>query len=804
MAGSFSSFGVLLLLLAGGGFIGSSDVVPLPEDPVVAQVAPEECLFYASWTGKTQASPDATSSTELLFSNPEFLAYLQHVEGRLSQFINQGVAAAGLREQQVQGWLQLLGHLHTHAGSFYVSKVSVKPNQPPEVLSGVVVRVEDADLDTIAAALENILQGVPAAMRLTTTVGETQFTGVDAGGASPPIRWGILENYLVVCVGEGEAEKMVARFGGSVPAWLLEAKRRVATPRPARFVHLNIQRLFATMQGFMEPSESAVLTEAVTALGFDALESFSYGSGLDDQGTVAHGLFQLAGELSGMLTLLDCEPLESEDFQYISSTSPAAVLVQLNLADVLTAFMGSSEHRAAPPGLSRLAKEWQQTILEIRSRVGIDAHKDLLASLGTTWRLYVQPGSQPLTEGWVLSVDLVNSAKFTSIQDQLLNDFQQKTEGGPVRVVSQENAQAVFHSVQLGGSAVVPTWAVYQDRLWITTSTAAMQRLLTPSGPEESLAAADQVSPFLQKPRRTLSLLHLDMAEVIQQALPLLAQQVDSLPPGVAIDSSFLPPLEILAPLLQPTVIALERTEAGVAITSRGTLPGINPGPVLPLLVGAILPSANSNRAQSAAHRSQSMNNLRQIGLALHNFQDSHKALPAGYSADEEGQPLLSWRVYLLPYFDQQALYNQFHLDEPWDSPHNKRLIAQMPDVYRSPHSQAEQGHTTYLGVGGADGVFVRPEDGNYLGVSFRQITDGTSLTVMTVEASDDRAIVWTRPGDFAPLRKDPQQGLRVDRRWGLSLGFADGSLRNVPPNIAKEKLHALFTKSGGERVELP
>jgi len=85
-----------------------------------------------------------------------------------------------------------------------------------------------------------------------------------------------------------------------------------------------------------------------------------------------------------------------------------------------------------------------------------------------------------------------------------------------------------------------------------------------------------------------------------------------------------------------------------------------------------------------------------------------------------------------------------------------------------------------------------------------RQVTDGTSNTVMTVESSDQRAVVWTRPGDFAPLKEDPQKGLRVDPREGMSLGFTDGSVRSLPKSIAEATLSAFFTKSGGEIVERP
>ena len=79
------------------------------------------------------------------------------------------------------------------------------------------------------------------------------------------------------------------------------------------------------------------------------------------------------------------------------------------------------------------------------------------------------------------------------------------------------------------------------------------------------------------------------------------------------------------------------------------------------------------------------MNNEKQIALAMHNYHAANDHLPPAAIKDKAGKPLLSWRVAILPYLEQAALYNKFHLDEPWDSPHNKALIASMPAVYACP-----------------------------------------------------------------------------------------------------------------------
>jgi hypothetical protein len=278
----------------------------------------------------------------------------------------------------------------------------------------------------------------------------------------------------------------------------------------------------------------------------------------------------------------------------------------------------------------------------------------------------------------------------------------------------------------------------------------------------------------------------------MQQAVRQTAQQG-----GPQIDMSAVPPLDVWAGHLQPTVAAVRRTSDGLEIVTYQTLPGGSFGASGPMAVAMLLPAVQASR--EAARRSTSMNNLKQIALAMLNHEAASGIFPAGYSADANGKPLLSWRVHVLPYLEEQQLYNEFHLDEPWDSEHNKSLIPRMPGLFRSPNSNAETGMTNYLGVGGADGVFVRPQPGDHRGIQLRNITDGTSKTIMVVEATDEKAVIWTRPADFSPDREDPTSGLTGMRVGGFLAVLADGSVQFFAESIDADILRGLFTKSGGE-----
>src|SRR4051794_3818491 len=122
------------------------------------------------------------------------------------------------------------------------------------------------------------------------------------------------------------------------------------------------------------------------------------------------------------------------------------------------------------------------------------------------------------------------------------------------------------------------------------------------------------------------------------------------------------------------------RTGKGMAITGI-VLGGLGSTlVVLAVLIALLVPAVQA--AREAARRSQCVNNLKQIGLAMHNYNSAYDVFPPAVITDPDGKPLLSWRVLLLPFLDEQALYEQFKLDEPWDSPNNKPLLSRMPKVF--------------------------------------------------------------------------------------------------------------------------
>jgi hypothetical protein len=197
------------------------------------------------------------------------------------------------------------------------------------------------------------------------------------------------------------------------------------------------------------------------------------------------------------------------------------------------------------------------------------------------------------------------------------------------------------------------------------------------------------------------------------------------------------------------------------------------------------------------AGRSPDGANLTQILVAMHNYITAHNVFPPHAIYSKDGKPLLSWRVALLPYLGQAELYKQFKLDEPWDSEHNKKLIAKMPKVYRSPRIRDPRpGLTTYLAP-------VHPEcafTGTSAGLRFpTEFKDGTTNTAAVIDVADEAGVTWTRPADLNVDKKDPWKGLLGHYPSFVVFGMADGSVRRIPKTAPAKALWALFTRAGGE-----
>ncbi|MHB1422031.1 MAG: DUF1559 family PulG-like putative transporter [Gemmataceae bacterium] len=208
-----------------------------------------------------------------------------------------------------------------------------------------------------------------------------------------------------------------------------------------------------------------------------------------------------------------------------------------------------------------------------------------------------------------------------------------------------------------------------------------------------------------------------------------------------------------------------------------------------PALVEAV------QKVRASAALSQTQNNLKQLVLAMHNYADTLGGrFPPQATYDKNGKPMLSWRVMILPYLDELNLYNEFHLNEPWDSEHNKKLLAKMPKVYASPQDPEKtlKDHLThYQGFVGKSAFFEGKR-----GLLLADITDGLSNTIMIVEAS--KAVPWSKPEDLPYDAAKPLPKLGIAGARDFSAALCDGSVRLITPHMSERTLRLTITRDDG------
>ena len=257
---------------------------------------------------------------------------------------------------------------------------------------------------------------------------------------------------------------------------------------------------------------------------------------------------------------------------------------------------------------------------------------------------------------------------------------------------------------------------------------------------------------------------------------------------------------------------------ADAARTALDGLPGlVPPGSAEPagVLASTLSPAAEGDRvvlrmpaatlaaagtlvgaSRGGAVRLRASNDLKQLALAFHNFHATHGSFPPTASYDGE-KPLLSWRVFLLPYLDEADLYQKFRLDEPWDSEHNRALLEAMPDTFRSGRVDTKPGFTPYL-VPFGDGLTFAGRAGKPLA----DFKDGTVDTALAVEVDADHAVPWTKPADWEADLEHPLAGLNAAADGTVLVVFADGSVQAIPANVDPAEFAKALTLRDGEIPE--
>lgn len=223
---------------------------------------------------------------------------------------------------------------------------------------------------------------------------------------------------------------------------------------------------------------------------------------------------------------------------------------------------------------------------------------------------------------------------------------------------------------------------------------------------------------------------------------------------------------------------------------------------VVALLLGLLLPALNA--AREAARQTQCQNNLKQIGLGMHNYHDTFKALPLAYTPDENMRPRRSWRVAISPFLESSPFYDQYHHDEPWDSRYNRQLgDGTLFYCYQCPSDQAPGVNTSYVAVTGVGTAWPAPNVSH-----FKDFTKGMSSVILVAEM-DESGIHWIEPRDLqfdqmefkiyaaSRLRRSSGRGshqaLSSAHPGGVQVVFGDGAVDFLSVETSDEVLREIL-----------
>lgn len=798
---------------------------------------PKKSVVYLAWDGgnEHEAAIKETAQYKALVESGLFDYGLRLIDQSMGTIMSQ-LGPGGPQGDLEQAFLLKSTFQSIYENGFSLSITDGEGDFPAPV--GTIVLHNGADAIKLVPDLIEELN-------LRGEIREKALSGRDIRFVESPnnpgveIAWWVETGHLVVTVGVAASERVAELAEGKAANVTASRLWKKCRPDDADFAvaavgWLDIETLRNRFGGMPVPvdrnQEPVSVIELATKLGLDNLNAVGGRFGYRGEATVSHTFVDAPGPRKGVLAMMDQEsftinelpplPADCVAFGAFSMNAAAAWDTTLQTVQSVTSLM--------PPD----AKEELNEALEVLPQhLGLDVRKDLLAALGNVHCFYSDPAGGPLGMGFGMAFSVKDRDKLTDAVDTLAERSQQLLQQAPtpVPLAIQRVSMDDREFLTLPAGMFTPTLAIGDDWLVVTLyPQSARTFFMREDGklPKWEPSAAHKkalaelpksfTSVSVEDPRQGLRALY--------GFVPMFNSAIHSFAPGFgpeAVKAAELPPQEVVVAPLFPNVSVSVVGDDGVSYHSRRSLPlapipAAESGVAVPVLVALLLPAVQ--QARIAARRTQSKNNMRQLGLAMHNYHDVWSHFPIGTQQDTDLKPdkRLSFLYAVLPYLEEAPLYDALRDNEKkaWDDEEIRELTSTTLSYLLNPEMAANsEGETHYVGMAGigedAPELKLPHERAGIFGydrkTSFRDITDGSSNTIMMTETNETK-IPWAAGGKtLKSLTQEPYingpDGIGGPYPGGCHVLMADGSVRFISENIDAETMRRLSAMADGKVI---
>jgi Protein of unknown function (DUF1559)/Protein of unknown function (DUF3352) len=785
---------------------------PGPDDPALMALISSDHVGFAYWPGMAAVDGNA-NPTEKFMAQPELAAFVKRAREALLAEVKESLVDA--LPESIDSMAAVIDELAWGPMSRPTLMVITDENlldRKDETLIGIALVNQ---LGEKTAEIEKHFKAWSTAARKenadsVTTENGAELIELKVKGPMESFLVTVRDGYLLFGTDRKWMANCVLKNNSNVAKSELLAKieKELPVERRSSIAYLEMSKVKDLLPARGDPIADLDRLIPYLSQQLENLQSISFVTGLDSRGFLTRAKFEVkAGE--SVMNLLPSRPLSPELLEALPGNLTGGIAMRLSPAQFLDDLKVQVESATGE------GRAFEQMLESSNDFLGVKLREELLEVMDDFAFFYSKFNMADPVKGWVLGVRLRDEMSFQDMLNRInirVGEFMQNN-GMQFREVV--NNGVTIHSIQTNdfGLPTEFSYALVEKYLVFSLDAATIGNFVRNLRREDNFSHKPAVEALFadceryQLPRPTM-IAELDTAAIANLLFPLAMQFLGNQPltPGGKLVFNDLPSVEVLTDQVAPNLTALFKTETGFQVVHRQTYPGTSPLPFAGAALAFSVPMSIAGQPLGAVAESQ--NNVRQLILAAHNHESAYQKLPPSFTADAEGKPLLSWRVKILPFLEEQELYEQFHHDEPWDSEHNLKLAAKMPDAFKHPRMKLAEGKTVYLGVTGKDGILVSPQ-GNPKAANGRglnSVVDGTSNTVMIVEVAEKNAVTWTAPGDFDFEQHPGNLAQELAFFWGADkkaiVGMADGSVYLLKPNFPEKELRALMTCSGSEVID--